>query len=175
MVERDGLDVVFGLHLSAPVPQKERTNCVCLSGVANECRSELEELVMKRTRLLMKSAAAFAALGMTLGSTATAATTSFQAVDPLVAVSLFGSAQSSAVAPAAGSQAASVAGQGTPSGALIPASAAASAGQGAEPYYSNGSEIGVLPIIGGLIAIAVIAAILLKSDDDGEIDLPISP
>ena len=60
---------------------------------------------MKRTRVLMKSAAVFAVLGMTFGSTASAATTSFQAVDPMVAVSLFGSAQSTAAAPAAGSEA----------------------------------------------------------------------
>ena len=52
---------------------------------------------MRRTRFLMRSVAGFAALGMTLGSTANAAATTFQAVDPIVAVSLFGSAQSSRV------------------------------------------------------------------------------
>ena len=136
---------------------------------------------MRRSAFVMKSAAAFAALGMTLGSTATAATTSFQAVDPLVAVSVFGNAQSSAVLPTAGSQAAAataVAGPGAPSGVLIPASSAATAsvGQGAEPYYGDGSGMGVLPILAGLVLIVVIAAVLLKNDDDdGEIVLPISP
>jgi len=132
---------------------------------------------MKRTRVLMKSAAVFAVLGMTFGSTASAATTSFQAVDPMVAVSLFGSAQSTAAAPAAGSEAVAAtaaAGQGAAPAYLIPASSAASAAQG-DPYYGNSGRVGVLPVIVGLVAIAVIAALTLRDDDDGEINLPISP
>ena len=130
---------------------------------------------MRRTRFLMRSAACFAALGMTLGSTANAAATSFQGVDPLVAVSLFGSAQSSrvvcnpeAVAPA-----------GTAAGCIHRAAYAAQ--EPAPPvdgYYDSqsvGGGIGILPIVAGLAAIAIVAVLLLNDDEDGEINLPISP
>jgi hypothetical protein len=123
-------------------------------------------------RFLMKSAAGLAALGMALGSTANAATTSVQAVDPLVAVSLFGSAQSSRVVcnPEAQAGTTGCVHQAAYSGQP----AANDAGYYDSPSVSGGG-IGVLPIVAGLAAIAIVAVLVLNDDDDGRIDLPISP
>jgi hypothetical protein len=45
------------------------------------------------------------------------------------------------------------------------------------PVAETGTGIGALPLLVGLAAIAAIAAIVLihSDDDDGEINLPISP
>jgi hypothetical protein len=129
---------------------------------------------MRRTRFLIRSAAGFAALGMTLGSTANAAATSFQGVDPLVAVSLFGSTQSSRVVcnPESAAQ------TGTAAGCVHQAAYAGQPAPAADGYYDSQSVsggIGVLPILGGLAAIAIVAVLLLNDDEDGRINLPISP
>jgi hypothetical protein len=145
----------------------------------------VEEIMVGRSRFLMKSAAAFAALGMTLGSTANAAATEFRAVDPLVAVSLFGSSQSQSAVCTAGSQAAvagaaAAAQSGAAPGCVLPVSAEAPPPPVAdavapEPMVTRGG-IGVFPILGGVALIAVLAVVLLsQDDDDGRIDLPISP
>jgi hypothetical protein len=126
-------------------------------------------------RFLMRSAAGLAALAMTLGSTANAAATSVQAVDPLVAVSLFGSAQSARVVcnPEAAGQ------SGTAAGCVHQAAyAAQDPAPAANSYYDSqsvGGGIGILPVVAGLAAIAIVAVLLLNDDDDGRIDLPVSP
>ena len=130
---------------------------------------------MRRTRFLMRSVAGFAALGMTLGSTANAAATTFQAVDPIVAVSLFGSEQSSRVVsnPETADQAATAA--GCVHQAAYGGQDPAPVGDGYYDSQSVGGGIGILPIVAGLAAIAIVAVLLLNDDDDGRIDLPISP
>jgi hypothetical protein len=110
------------------------------------------------------------------------------AVDPLVALSAFGTLQSSASVCAAGVAATSAAGtattttaQGTP-GCVLPVQAPpppVAATQGPPAFVETGSP-GIteyLPLILGLVGAAIVGAIILsESNDDSEGDLtPVSP
>jgi len=113
---------------------------------------------------------------------------SASAIDPLVALSVLGTAQSRAAACAAGASAAAAgaavaAVQGTPApGCLLPLTGPTPQAVGpVEPIGAPppppppGKRIGVLPILLGLLAIAVLAALLLSDgDNDGGLE-PISP
>ena len=132
--------------------------------------------------------AAFAALSLMAGSAASAAPHS---IDPLVALSVFGTSESRAAVCAAGAaQAAAAAGAamaqaaGTQPGCVLPVVDAAPAPVVTEPLPPSaavapaavGGGVGALPLLLGLAAIAAIAAVILsKSDKDGQINLPISP
>ena len=131
--------------------------------------------------------AAFAAASLMVGSAASAAPPS---IDPLVALSVFGTSESrSAVCAAGAAQAAAAAGAamaqaaGTQPGCVLPVVDAAPAPvvtEAAPPPAAAvapatvGGGIGALPLLAGLAAIVVIAAVVLKhNDSDGDIDLPI--
>ena len=129
-----------------------------------------------------KFGAAFAAFGMVLGSTAHAAPPTPSGVDPLVAVSAFGTASSRAAVCAGGTAAANTAGTALQSGAsclpfVAAASAAASAQQ--DPQQEMGTTYAPVaeprPLISALaLPLGVFAAgillILLLGDDDDEDD-----
>lgn len=132
--------------------------------------------------------AAFAAASLMAGSAASAAPHS---IDPLVALSVFGTSESrSAVCAAGAAQAAAAAGAamaqaaGTP-GCVLPVVDAAPPPvvteappppAAAVAPAAVGGGIGALPLLVGLAAIVAIAAVVLKhNDSDGEINLPISP
>jgi hypothetical protein len=132
----------------------------------------------------------FVAISMLGASAASAAP---RTVDPLVALSVFGTSESRAAVCAAGAQAAAAAGaalaaQAAPgqAGCVLPVMDAAPppvVTEAAPPppavapvAVAGGSSIGALPLLVGLAAIVAFAAIVLKHDDsDGEINLPISP
>ena len=133
--------------------------------------------------------AAFAAVSLMAGSAASAAPRS---IDPLVALSVFGTSESrAAVCTAGATQAAAAAGAamaqaaGTQPGCVLPVVDAAPAPVMAEPApppaaavapAAVGGGIGALPLLLGLAAIVAVAAVVLsKSDKDGQINLPISP
>ena len=132
--------------------------------------------------------AAFAAASLMAGSAASAAPRS---IDPLVALSVFGTSESrSAVCAAGAAQAAAAAGAamaqaaGTP-GCVLPVvdavpppvvTEAPPPPAAAVAPAAVGGGIGALPLLVGLAAIVAIAAVVLKhNDSDGEINLPISP
>jgi hypothetical protein len=121
-----------------------------------------------------------------LGSTAATAApvAAPQTVDPLAIVSIFGTADSAAAICAGSSAgaAAAVAGQAPGAGCVLPVvdapppPVAETAPPPLAPAAVPASGIGVLPLLAGLAAIAVIAALILKNNNDnGEIVLPISP
>lgn len=133
--------------------------------------------------------AALAAMSLMAGSAASAAPRS---IDPLVALSVFGTSESRAAVCAAGAaQAAAAAGAamaqaaGTQPGCVLPVVDAAPPPVVTEPPpppaaavapAAVGGGIGALPLLVGLAAIVAIAAVVLKhNDSDGEINLPISP
>ena len=104
-------------------------------------------------------------------------------VDPLVALSAFGTLQSSASVCAAGTAAATAATttQGT-SGCLLPVQSAPPpvAEAATQPVYDSDRRPGIagyLPLILGLVAAAIVAGIILsESNDNNEGDLtPVSP
>ena len=120
-------------------------------------------------------------------SAATAATAAPPRVDPLVALSVFGTAQSRAFVCGAGTAAAATAGAAMvqpdaaqPNCVLPVVDAAAPVAEpvpatSVEVAPSTGTTVGALPLLVGLAAIVAIAAVVLKhDDDDGEINLPIS-
>ncbi len=132
--------------------------------------------------------AAFAVASLMVGSAASAAPRS---IDPLVALSVFGTSESrSAVCAAGAAQAAAAAGAamaqaaGTP-GCVLPVvdavpppvvTEAPPPPAAAVAPAAVGGGIGALPLLVGLAAIVAIAAVVLKhNDSDGEINLPISP
>ena len=135
-----------------------------------------------------KYTAAFVAISMLGASAASAAP---RTVDPLVALSVFGTSESRAAVCAAGAQAAAAAGaalaaQAAPgqAGCVLPVMDAAPrpvVTEAAPPppapvAVGGGGTIGALPLLVGLAAIVAIAAVVLKhKDTDGEINLPISP
>jgi hypothetical protein len=138
-----------------------------------------------------KFTTAFVAISM-LGASAVSAAP--RTVDPLVALSVFGTSESRAAVCAAGAQAAAAAGaalaaQAAPGqGCVLPVMDATpppvvtEAGPPPPPAgvapvaVAGGSSIGALPLLLGLAAIVAFAAIVLKNNDsDGEINLPISP
>ena len=129
--------------------------------------------------------AAFLAVSMLASSAATAAP---RTVDPLVALSVFGTAESRAAVCAAGAQAAAAAGaavaaQGAAGGCVLPAvdappppaPASTEVIPPAGPVVAS-SGAAIWPLFLGLAAIAAIAAVVLTSDHhNGHIDLPVSP
>jgi hypothetical protein len=133
----------------------------------------------------------FVAISMLSASAASAAP---RTVDPLVALSVFGTSESRAAVCAAGAQAAAAAGaalaaQAAPghAGCVLPVMDAAPppvVTEAAPPLppavapvaVGGGGTIGALPLLVGLAAIVAIAAVVLKHNDrNGEINLPISP
>ncbi len=144
---------------------------------------------MRAPSPLSKYTALFAAIAMMGSSVAAAApTTAPRTVDPLAIVSIFGTADSAA-AICAGSSAAAVAGAATAAAGQAPGAGcvlpvvdtppppvAETAPPPVAPAVVPASGIGALPLLAGLAAIAVIAALLLNNNNDnGEIVLPISP
>ena len=139
-----------------------------------------------------KYTTAFVAISILAGSAASAAP---RTVDPLVALSVFGTSESRAAVCAAGAQAAAAAGAAMAAqaatgqaGCVLPVMDAAPppvVTEAAPPpppaavgpmAMAGGSSIGALPLLVGVAAIVGLAAIVLKhSDSDGEINLPISP
>lgn len=136
-----------------------------------------------------KYTAAFVAIAM-LGSSATSAATAAapRVVDPLAVVSIFGTADSAA-AICAGSSAAVAAGAATAASGQVPGAGCVLPVVDAPPPpvaqtvpppaavtpIAPAGGISVLPLLVGLAAIIGVAAVLLKADDEGEINLPISP
>jgi hypothetical protein len=132
--------------------------------------------------------AAVAAVSLLASSAAVAAP---RTVDPLVALSVFGTSESRAAVCAAGAaQAVAAAGAAAAQaaagpGCVLPVVDAVAPPVVAEPAPAPavavapaavGGGIGALPLLLGLAAIAAIAAVVLKHEDtDGEINLPISP
>ena len=162
---------------------------VQLRAIPDRCRSE--ERVMAARGSFRKYTAAFVAISMLGASAASAAP---RTVDPLVALSVFGTSESRAAVCAAGAQAAAAAGaalaaQAAPgqAGCVLPVMDAAPppvVTEAAPPppaavapvAVGGGGTIGALPLLVGLAAIVAIAAVVLKhKDTDGEINLPISP
>jgi hypothetical protein len=135
--------------------------------------------------LIRKYTAAFAAVSLLASSAAAAAPRS---IDPLVALSVFGTSESRAAVCAAGAaQAAAAAGAAVAQGAAGPGcvlpvvdapvvAAPAPPAEVAVAPAAVGGGVGALPLLLGLAAIAAIAAVVLKhSDKSGQINLPISP
>ncbi len=135
-----------------------------------------------RCVLLVGAAALFSA------QAATAAPRALPSVDPLVALSVFGTAQSRSAVCAAGAAAAAAgaatmaastaAAQGARPGCVLPITAPVApppvVGQTIlPPVASGGFGIGPLPLLLGLAAIAALAVLLLDDDDDDL--LPLSP
>lgn len=137
---------------------------------------------LPRSRVWTASLVAIALLG---SSTAHAAAPA--RIDPLVALSVFGTSESRAAVCAAGAAAAAAAAsaaQGAGSGCVLPvvdapppppvSEAAPPPPLAAAPAVAGG--IGALPLLAGLAAIVGFAALVLTGDEeDGEIILPISP
>jgi len=146
---------------------------------------------MVRPGSLSKFAAAAACVGMLAGTAASAATPiSAPAVDPLVAISFFGSQASQSAICAAGAQSAAAAGaavaaQAAQQGCVLPVVDAAPPPMVADTAPPpevlpvapvTGAGIGVMPLLLGLAAIIGAAALIFQGEeDDGEITLPISP
>jgi hypothetical protein len=139
--------------------------------------------------LIRNCTAAFAAVSLLASSAAAAAPRS---IDPLVALSVFGTSESRAAVCAAGAaQAAAAAGAAVAQAAAGPGcvlpvvDAIAAPPVLSEPPVAPGvavapaavgGGIGALPLLLGLAAIAAIAAVVLKHNDkNGQINLPISP
>lgn len=139
---------------------------------------------------IRKFTTAFVAVSMLASTAATAAP---RTVDPLVALSVFGTSESRAAVCAAGAQAAAAAGAAVAAqatgqtGCVLPVMDAAPppvVTQAPPPpptaiaplATAGGSAVGALPLLLGLAAIVAVAALVIKnSDSDGEINLPISP
>lgn len=134
-----------------------------------------------------RCASAFIAMAM-LGSSAATAAPTPRAADPLVVVSVFGTADSRAAICAAGASAAAAAGTAVAAGQApgnagcvlpvvdTPPPVAETAPPGIAPTAPAATGVGALPLLLGLAAIVGIAAVLLaSSEENGEIDLPISP
>ena len=129
-----------------------------------------------RMKTLAASAAAFAlCISPAMATAATSA--SGPTVNPLVAVSLFGTQASAQQvcnpAVAAAAVGAAVAAQGQP-GCVLPAvDAPPPPPQAAPPPPVRTSGFGISPIILGLLGIAALAALIASSNDDS--DSPGSP
>ena len=126
---------------------------------------------MLRRGLAGKFVTGLVAATLFAGSAASAAPST---IDPLVALSVFGTAQSRAAVCGAGSAAAASA----TTGCVLPMAAAGAqtADQTtAPPFAESGSSIGILPLLLGLGALAAAAVLLLGSDDEDDIEIPVSP
>lgn len=129
-----------------------------------------------RMKTFAASAAAFA-LCMSPTVAAAATTAPMQSVNPLVAVSLFGTQASAQQvcnpAVAAAAAGAAVAAQAQP-GCVLPAvDAPPPPPQAAPPPPVRTGGFGISPIILGLLGIAALAALIAGSNDDS--DSPVSP
>ncbi len=138
---------------------------------------------MTRHSPVRRYTAAFIAASMLASSAASAAP---RTIDPLVALSVFGTAESQAAVCAAGSAAAAagaaVAAQGAQPGCVLPVVDAPPPPVVSQPTYiepavvTRRDGIGILPLLLGLAALAAAAILLLgDDDDDDEIRIPISP
>jgi len=135
-----------------------------------------------------KFGAAVAALAMSFSSTAVAAT-SAPRVDPLVSLSVFGTASSASAVCAAGAQAAgaaatagavAAAGQAPGAGCVLPVADAPVVAVDTTPVVlapvAGGVGLGILPVLLGLAAIAGLAAVILGGNDKSSGNLtPVSP
>jgi hypothetical protein len=113
---------------------------------------------------------------------------SIAAVDPLVSLSALGTAQSRAAVCAAGTTAAAMAGaaslQAAPPGCVLPVTGpvAAPVGEAVPPpplatgvMPAAGKGLGMLPLLGGLALLGVVAALLIRGGtQEGDLT-PISP
>jgi hypothetical protein len=154
---------------------------------ADRCR---EETGMSAQNPFRKSIAAFGALAMLGSSAASAAPAAAQRmVDPFAVVSIFGTADSAA-AICAGSSAAAAAGAATAASGQAPGAGCVlpmvdappppvvetpPPPEAIAPVVATCGGVPVLPLLVGLLTIAALAAVLLRADEDGEINLPISP
>lgn len=138
------------------------------------------------TRAIRRFALAAGAAALLSTQAAYAAPTAVRTVDPLVSLSVLGTAQSRAAVCAAGAGAAAAgaavaAVQGAPAGCLLPLTdtpppVVPQAAAPPPPLPAPGKRIGVLPILLGVLAIAALAFLILDDDDDSDGDLiPISP
>ena len=138
---------------------------------------------MARQSSLGKFATAFVTLSMLASSAASAAP---RTIDPLVALSVFGTAESRAAVCAAGSQAAAAAGaavaaQAAQPGCVLPVvdtppPAVVTEVPPPPPPIVESAGLGILPLLLGLVAIAAAAALILGGNDgDGRVRLPVSP
>ena len=145
---------------------------------------------MARHGPVMKYTSAFSAASMLVMSSAASAAP--RVVDPLVALSVFGTQESRSAVCAAGSAAAAAAGTaaaaqaGAAPGCVLPAvdapppvavETAPPPVAAVEPVAVSSGGIGVLPLLLGLAAIAAAAALLLKGggNNNDEIIVPVSP
>ena len=139
---------------------------------------------MKQPTTLTRAATAFAAASLFVGSAASAAPVASRTVDPLVAVSMLGTASSQAAVCAAGAASVAAAAQAAPAqpGCVLPVVDAPPPAPVAEvppPAYvpaavTTAGGLGIMPLLLGLAAV-VGAATLLLEDGDDDISLPISP
>jgi hypothetical protein len=130
---------------------------------------------LSRMKIFAGAAVTFALCGAPTMATAATA----QSMNPLIAVSVFGTQASAEAAcnPAVASAAAgaAVAAQGQP-GCVLPATDAPPPPlpeQAAVMPVSTGGGIGIAPIILGLLGIAALAALIASSNSDS--DSPSSP
>jgi hypothetical protein len=161
----------------SPIPVQRRAE-------ADRCR---EETGMPAQSPFRRSIAAFVALAMLGSSAASAAPAAApRTVDPFAVVSIFGTAESAAAICAGSSAAAAGAataasGQAPGAGCVLPVVDAPpppvveTPPPPPPPFVPPPAGIGALPLLAGLAAIIAIAALLASQDEDGEINLPISP
>jgi hypothetical protein len=118
---------------------------------------------MRRRGVVSRFATGVVAATLFVGSAASAAP---QTVDPLVALSLFGTAESRAA----------VCGDAA-SGCVLPMSTAAVAqpADDVPPAMVESRGVSILPLLLGLGAVAAAALLLLNGDSDANIELPVSP
>ena len=104
-------------------------------------------------------------------------------VDPLVSLSVFGTAQSRAAVCAAGASAAAAgaavaAAQAAPQGCVLPVTTPPPVPVVQEPVavapVAGGLGIGTVPLVLGLLALLGLGYLLLDDDDDDDDD-PVSP
>jgi hypothetical protein len=141
---------------------------------------------MKASGPATKLAIALASASLLVGSAASAATTTLRAVDPLVAVSMLGTASSQAAICAAGAASTAAAVQAAPAqpGCVLPVVDAPPPAPVVEappppaptvvPVAAAGKEIAILPLLLGLAAIAAGIFLLLDKDED-DFEAPTSP
>jgi hypothetical protein len=124
----------------------------------------------------LKFGAAFLAFAMFLSSTAYASPSRFNGVDPLIALSAFGTSSSRAAVCAAGTRAATAAGTAAQSGSsclpFLAAAAAASSQQETGMPHAQATEprpmIEALALPLGVFAAGVLAILLLDDKDEDD-------
>lgn len=153
---------------------------------------------MKNEPKTSKIVAALAAASLFVGSSASAASTQIQTLDPLMAVSIFGTSGSQAAACAASTSATSVAGAAASAAADTVSSASTTDDQAAPrpgcvlpvesapvapaaqapamvaPTMATGGP-NMLPLLIGLAAVVGGLALLLGNSSGDEVTVPVSP